>query len=126
MNRFRIGVILLAVVLALSLAAQEELYRLHDPTAQAMETAAAAAIAGDWKKAQISAADGAAQWHHHRRLTAALADHQPMEDIESLLARLPIHAQQESTEEFAAACAELALRIRAVADAHRLRWSNLF
>ena len=49
----------------------------------------------------------------------------PMEDIDSLFARLSAYAAQEETAEYAAACRELARRVEAVADAHRLTWWNL-
>ena len=54
---------------------------------------------------------------------AQAADHQPMEDVDSLFARLPAYG--EDPTEFSACCRELARRVRAVYEAHSLTWWNL-
>lgn len=125
MNRFRIGVILLLTLLILGLAAQKAMQTIQLPIAGDLERAAECAAAGDWSKAKVLAARAEQNWQAHWRLTAAAADHQPMEDIDSLMAQLRIYGDAESDPDFPALCAELARRIRAMSDAHRLSFANL-
>lgn len=125
MNRFRIGISLLAILLALGLFIQTATQRNSIPVASALHNAADSALAGRWKAAEHYSSLATDRWKFHWHATAALADHQPMEDIDGLLAQLPVYAAAENTDEFAAACADLARRVEAMADAHSLHWWNL-
>lgn len=125
MTRFRIGLTLLMILLVLGITAQIVMGSLHDPVAEQLNRAAGLALLENWEEARGEAAEAASCWQKSWRLSAALADHQPMEDIDSLFAQLPARAAAEDPAEFAAACAELARRVEAMADAHRLNWWNL-
>lgn len=124
MGRFRIGAALLAILLAVGLFAQNRMMAVHMPIADAIEAAADAALSGSWEEAEAYTRSAQAQWSDARLLTAALADHQPLEDIECLLAQLPVYAASDQPDSFAAACRDAARKIRAVADAHHLRWET--
>lgn len=125
MTRFRIGLGLLAVLLALGILTQAGLRHQQTPIVQALEQAADFALADNWRSARIEADRAATAWQKGWKITAALADHQPLEDIDGMLAQLEILARKEETVDFAAACRDLARRMRAVADAHSLSWWNL-
>ena len=56
----------------------------------------------------------------------ALADHQPLEDIEGLFARLESYAQEQDKTEFQAACKELNRRILAVKEAQEFNLGSIF
>lgn len=125
MNRFRIGISLLAILLALGLFIQTATQRNSIPVASALHNAADSALSGRWKAAEHYSSLATDRWKSRWHATAALADHQPMEDIDGLLAQLPVYAAAEDAEEFAAACSDLARRVEAMADAHALHWWNL-
>lgn len=125
MTRFRIGLGLLAILLALGILTQSGLQHQQAPIVQALEQAADFALADNWHSARIEADRAATAWQKGWKITAALADHQPLEDIDGMLAQLEILARKEETADFAAACRDLARRMQAVADAHSLSWWNL-
>ena len=124
MNRVVIGVALLAALLAASLFSAWQMGNIQQPIADRMEEASRQSLRGESAAAE-TAARAEAAWHSSRVFTAALADHQPMEDIEGLFARL--HAYEtEDKSEYAALCAEIARRIRAVAEAQELSLGSFF
>lgn len=125
MNRFRIGAVMLLVLLAAGLWAQSRTARMAAPVTQALERAQHSALDGDWETADAMASAAFQRWQDSWRQTAALADHQPMEDIDGLMAQLPVYAAGREPLEFAALCADLSRRVTAVADAHALHWWNI-
>lgn len=125
MKRFRIGVILLAVLLVLSLGVQLFMGKTQQPIAAALAAAGENARSGHWDAAKQYADAASDRWQESWHLTAALADHGPMEDIDSLMAQLPSYLAQRDGAEFSALCAELIRRVTAMSNAHRLTWWNI-
>lgn len=125
MLRCRFGVVLLLALLAAGLLTQYEMNRLPEPIVTLVRTAAAHAEAGDYPAAAASAASAEALWQKNRTFTASLADHAPLEDIDSLFAQLPAYASAGDPT-FSALCAELILRLKAVAEAHTLKIGSFF
>lgn len=125
MNRFRIGMCLLIGLLILGIAVQIGTRRSQKPVAAALKGARISAMAGDWETADTMAAAAAQRWQDGWRRTAALADHEPMEDIDGMMVQLSVYAAGRETMEFAALCAELARRVEAMADAHAFHWWNI-
>lgn len=125
MTRGVIGMVLLLVLLAGGMFTQWTMDKIEAPISQELTQAARAGARELWDTALLHQETAAKAWRKSWRLAAAFADHMPMEDIDSLFARLPIYAVQQESTEYAAACQELARRIEAVADAHRLTWWNL-
>lgn len=126
MARFRIGAFLLAALLAVSLWGQQRMLSTHRHIAAVMRQAGEWVLVGRWELGESAAGEAMAAWQSARNFTAALADHQPLEDIESLMAQLPVRSTARDRFEYAAACADIARRIDAVAEAHVLSWSSLF
>lgn len=126
MKRIRIGIGLLLVLLALGLWTQRKLDAIHGPIAADMTLAAQQAQMGNWEQAGEALTRAEAVWTANRVFTAALADHQPLEDIESLLARLPAYAAAGNRAEFASVCADIACRVEAISAAQKLTISSLF
>lgn len=125
MNRFRIGVGFLAVLLGLSLWVQKIMQNTQEPIAAALAAAEENARSGHWDAAKQYADAAAGRWQESWHLTAAFADHGPMEDIDALMAQLPAFLRQRDEAQFTALCAELIRRVNAMVDAHRLKWWNL-
>ena len=112
MTRGIIGCLILILLLAAGLGAQWAMASLQAPITGELTQAAQAAERGDWDTALLHQQTAQRGWRRAWCLTAAFADHQPMEDVDSLFARLP--AYDDDRGEFSACCRELARRIRAV------------
>lgn len=125
MGRSVIGAAILAALLAVGIWTQNRMEAVHSPIAADMAQAAQLSAAGDWDGAARLVTRARMQWEEHRTFSAALADHQPLEDIEGLMAQLDAYGSQEDSA-FSATCAEIARRVMAVAEAHTLTLSTLF
>lgn len=124
-GRELVGAVLLVVLLLLGLLSAWDMGRTSIAISDRIEDAAWFALTGDWESARIAAESAKNQWEEHRNLSSILADHTPMEEIDSLFARIHICSVARETEEFAASCAELSRKVQAMGEAHRLTWQNL-
>lgn len=125
MRRFWLGIALLVIFLGLGLWAAASMDSIHQPIAALLEQAAAAALREDWEGAEALSRNARDQWEFHRPVTACVADHTPMDEIDSLFAQLPIFVKEAESADFAAACAELSQKVQAMSAAHNLSWWNL-
>ena len=126
MTRFRIGASLLAVLLALCVWSQLRMSAIQRPIAGTVSRAESYAAREEWTQAAAALLTAQSAWEEHRTLLAALADHQPLEDIECLFARLESCAQEQDKGEFRAACQELNRRILAVKEAQEFNLGSFF
>ena len=126
MGRFRIGIGLLVVLLAIAIGTQIAMAVVQKPVKQALVEAMAAAELEDYTQAGEKTAAAFAQWKRTRTFCAALCDHEFMEDIEGNLAMLTVWAKEEEKADFCALCADTILRVEAVENAHRLNISTFF
>lgn len=126
MKRIVFGAALLAVLFLGGIGAQKRMAAIHGYGANLLEQAGREAQAGDWEAAQTLFNRARRSWKDNYNFTAALADHTPMEDVESLYAQLAVFAENRETPHFAALCMETAARLEAMADAHLLAWWNIF
>lgn len=124
-RRFWYGVGILTVFLALGLWTAWGMNANQRPVTEQLEQAAQAALSGDMEQGIVLAMTAKEDWQRHRDLTAAVADHAPMEEIDSLFAQVEIYATAEKTVDFAAYCTRLARLVEAVGEAHSLTWQNL-
>lgn len=97
---------------------------LHAPVSERLEEAGEAALEGDWPTALRLAREADRQWEKNRRVTAAMADHSPMDETDSLFAEMRVWAQARDDAHFAACCAQLALMTRSMAENHSFLWWN--
>lgn len=126
MTRFRIGLLILALLLASGIWSRSRTAAIHQPIAQAMEQAAAQALAGSWEAAMQTTARAEADWQRSRTFTAAITDHDPMEEIECLLAQLPAMAATHNRSAYAATCATVSHRLHSLAESQALTLGSLF
>lgn len=124
-RRFWLGVGILTLFLAVGLWAMFFMDAIHEPVCQKLEQAAQAAAAGDMDAGIGLAQQANELWSAHRRSTAAVADHTPMDEIDSLFAQMQTYANMHEQTHFAAYCARLSTLVRAIGDAHSLTWWNL-
>ena len=125
MGRFWIGTSLLVIFLVLGLWVGATTEQTHSQIAQLLEQAAQQTVQGHPEEGAALAEQAAKDWESHRKAVAAVADHAPMEVIDSRFAQLQIFQQQAQHPCFAASCAELAKLVEAVGEAHKLTWWNL-
>lgn len=124
MKRSWIGCGMLLILLVLSLVTGCCLDRFQSPLTRQLQQAADFARQEEWTQAKTLAENTKENWQRCREKIACVADHTPMEEIDELFARLSCYDGDK--EEYAAICACLSQRIRAVADAHKLSWWSFF
>ena len=125
MKRLWIGLILLFLMLAGGIGLTVSFNRLHQPVASQMEAAGMAALAGNWSQAEEKLLAAKKDWEKIRHFTAAVADHEPMDEMDGLFVRLQVLARMKNASDFAAECGQLASLARAMAQSQAFTWWNL-
>lgn len=125
MKRLWIGAVTLAVLLGACLWTSYAMDAVHGPISDQLDKAADAALAEDWAQATALAAEARAEWDRSWRMTASVADHTPMDEVDGLFAQLPAYARDEEAVHFAATCAQLSRLVAAMGEAHSFNWWNL-
>ena len=125
MKRSRFGFGLLLFLLAAGLFSTRYMDRCHGETAQLLTEAAEQAQGDHWAQAVELSRLAKKHWQKSWRISAAFADHEPMEEIDAQFAQLEIYAGAGERLSFCALCAQLASDLKAMGDAHALNWWNL-
>lgn len=125
MKRCWIGVVCLVLLLMGGLYVDRVMGRSHAPVSQDLDRAAECAMAEDWTGAEAFTDRARENWEKNWHFSAAFADHEPMENIDALFSRLTVFAAAREKEEFGALCRELSRQVKAMGDAHDLKWWNL-
>lgn len=125
MARCWLGAGILLLFLILGLVVMWTMGKAHFSTGQMLEQAAEQSLAGDLDGATALAMAAKARWERQHHATAAVADHNPMDDVDRLFAQMEVYAKAQEAPHFAACCVELAHLLQATADAHRFSWWNL-
>ncbi len=125
MKRLWLGIALLAIFLSLGLWVTKAMNNAHDPIAALLEEASEAALSGDLSKGISLGSEAKKQWESHRKATASVADHTPLEEIDRLFAEMEVYGQEEELPHFAACCKQLSTLVRSMGEAHSLTWWSL-
>ena len=125
MKHLWFGVGLLAALLAASLWLGNTLETVHHTPAKDLDKAAEAALKEDWPLAVALYQRAEKHWQKHRNLTAALARHDPIEQIDSGFAMLEMYGRRKDPVSFSAGCAQLAQQLRSLPQSHGSSWWNL-
>ena len=126
MKRSRLGGGLLLLLLIVSLLVTHFMIRIHDPIARDLAAAEEFALAGDWDRALPLSRQAAARWEETETFRACFADHNPMEEVDACFALIEVYGRRKERTAFAAACAETARNVTAMAEAHKLMWNTFF
>lgn len=124
MNKLWLGVALLAILLLMGWIAGSALHRIHGELAQDLKKASEAAEV-DFREAEALAQRAEKKWKESRRLASALADHEPLEEMDSLFAQLKVYGSGEHKTQYGAICADLSSLARAIGEEQCLFWWNL-
>ncbi len=119
------GAALLVVLLGLGIFVSGKMDAMQLPLSNTLEQAAEEALGGSFSQAVALGEEAKTKWEQQWNITASLADHVPMDEIDGLFSQLEAYAKEEEKTHYAACCWELSSLIRAVAEAHQLSWWNL-
>ena len=125
MKRAWFALVLLLALLAAGIGITVAMDRIHAPAAALLTEAADAALERNWVRASTGLHLARQRWEDYRDFSAAVADHEPMEEITAWFARLEIYLKQRNTAEFAAGCIYLSELVEAMGEAHGFSWWNL-
>ena len=125
MNRCFFGVLILVVFLMLGIFASVAMDNIHLPIAEKLKDASVLALGKTPQKGIALANSAFADWEKSWEITASMADHVPMDEIDSLFAQLKAFEKPEEAAHFSATCAQLSKLVEAMAEAHRLCWWSL-
>lgn len=125
MGRFWLGVGILLVFLALGLWIAGSMDGIHQQICATLDQAAQHIVSGDLDTGIALVRQAQECWQHNWHGIAAVADHEPMDEIDSLFAQLELYGTVGQQVEFAAYCTRLSQLISAMGDAHTLTWWNL-
>lgn len=125
MRRMWIGVGLLVLVLVAGILAAEWMGKTHEKIGADIEQAAALATEEKWEKAIAQMNLARRKWEKKRPVIAMLADHEPLEIIDSLFSQLEVYAASGDVIGFCTTCACLRSQLEILGDCHKINVSNL-
>ena len=125
-RHFWFGILLMLALLACTLTISWGIRAIHAPIGQTLQQAQEAVLTQDWTSARQAAQQAEDRWAQFRPISAAVADHDPIEAGDSLFAELALYAHTQSATEFAACCARLQQTVQGLIQAHTPKWWNLF
>ena len=121
MTRLWIGVGLLLILLAGSIALWFGIVPFHEKLAEELDQAAVLAAEGDWVQAQKLAFTAQKRWQRHKDSIAAVADHEPIEQMHALFRELRLLSASQAGD-FACVCVHLSETARAIGETQSLKW----
>lgn len=124
-RRFIVGLVLLILVLAFSVGTSIGMKAIHAPGEAALTQAAQLALADNMEQAIPLAQQAYGRWQKYRGITAAFADHNPMDDTERLFREMLVYAQTGEVPHFAACCTQLSAMLKATYEAHGFSLKNI-
>jgi hypothetical protein len=124
MKRFWFGAALLVFLLIASLYLGDTMKELTQPAESDLDKAAVAALEENWPLASALYLRAQKHWDSCRSLTAVLAHHDPIQQIDVGFAAPPSYAAVEDTTAFCSSCSQLAQQLRSLPQPHSVKWWN--
>ena len=125
MKRIWIGLVLLGALLIGGIGTGEFMEVAHVPVARDVKQAGEYALQGEWTLAQALVKRGQDRWEEKWPVTAAIADHEPMDEIDALFAQLKTYEKTRDGAAYSALCSHLGSLLEALSQGHRCKWWNL-
>lgn len=120
-----IGIGILVLLLAAGICLTFYTGHTQEQVALLLTQSREAAAVGQWEKAAGKCYQARALWEKHRKPTAAIVDHEPMEEVESLFAQLEVYLKARDPVAFCSCCASLEVFTRAIGESHSVSWWSL-
>ena len=125
MRKGWLGIGILTVFLAGGLLLSFWMDKTHLPGSQLLQQAAEVTLTGDLEQGIALAKQAEALWENSRKATATVADHSPMEEIDSLFGELEFYQKAQDSTLFAGTCQKLGQLTQSIGESYRLNWWNL-
>ena len=125
MKRIWIGIVLLGLLLIGGIGTGEFMEQAHDPVARDVRQAGEVVLRDQWELAQALVKRAQDRWEEKWPVTAAIADHEPMDEIDALFAQLETSGQTRDSAAYSAICSHLGSLLEALSQGHRCKWWNL-
>lgn len=125
MKRCYVGAAVLLLLLGLGLLSSRWMDRFHTELSQNAEQAAEAALAEDWETALSLTRRARKTWEARRDFAAILADHAPLEEVDTLFSLLEAGGIAGDPVAYAEVCTRLSGVLEALAEDQELSWANL-
>ncbi len=123
-KHFWLGIGILVLFFVLGLGTTWAMDAMHIPAEQELAQAARLALDGNMAEAEALAQQAKLRWEKWWDITASVADHSPMDEVDQLFAEMEVYAVAREEQHFAACCAQLSRLVSSMADAHRPAWWN--
>ena len=124
-GRLTLGIAILTLTLALAIGIGIGARSIHGPSEAALTEAAELALNDQMDKAIPKAHFAYERWRQYQDVTAAFADHTPMDDTERLFQEMLVYAQSDERPHFAACCRELSAMLKAMYETHGFSLKNI-
>ena len=124
-RRFILGLAILLLVLAFAIGTGIGMKAIHAPAEAALTQAAQLSLEGDMEEAIPLARGAYDRWQKYRGITAAFADHNPMDDTERLFREMLVYAEENEVPHFAACCTQLSAMLKATYETHGFSLKNI-
>ena len=124
-RRFILGICILITVLALTVGTAIGMKAIHAPGEAALKEAARLALDGNMEQAIPLAQQAYERWLTYRDITAAFADHNPMDDTERLFREMQVYGATGEIPHFAACCTQLSAMLKAIYETHGFSLKNI-
>ena len=125
MGRFALGVSIMLVLLIGCLGVAFWMQHNQNPICNTLEEAAELALSGKVESSLHLVQQAQRRWEAQWHQTAAISEHGPMDEIDSLFAQLEAYEKGGYSVHAAAMCLRLSQLIEAISDAQHLNWWNL-
>ena len=125
MKRIWIGIIILVLLLGTGIGTTVFAVRSQERISQELAQASEAALRGKWEEACNLSLNAKKQWESLRHGIAAIADHEPMEEIDDLFSQMEIYLLTQQQIPFATCCASLSVLTNAIGESHAINWWSL-
>ncbi len=122
MKRFWLGLGILLFFFATGILLSAWMNSTNQHISQHLSQACTLSQEGDMAEAKRLAENADLLWSAYRNRIATLADHTPMEEIDSLFSELKVYVRMNEPVHFSATCARLALLVQSMAEAHSINW----
>ena len=124
-RRFLLGLAILLLVLVFAIGTGVGMKAIHAPGEAALPRASQHALAGNMEQAVPLAREAYDRRKKYRGITAAFADHNPMDDTERLFREMLVYAETGEDPHFAACCSQLSAMLKATYETHGFSLKNI-
>ena len=122
MNKLWLGIGLMVILLAGGIGLLWGSTVFFNDFSRNVEEAGELALVGDWSAATEKMVKTQRKWERYRRFWASFTDHEPMEQMQTLLSQIELYRKEQLEVEFASACRALSHVAEAIEESHSLRW----